>query len=783
MNQDTNEVLVMLQTWDGTELHAKKVWAALQQHIVHSAHLVLELTNMAVNESGRFHSLLLFNRCTYLKSQEENTSPLEPDECVAALFLSIFDWLCNPVYNILEQCRPESPSKPQSQAERNFGKLCWVFHCLLVHFPHKYTELRSHFAIASQHGNNQLNLLDLIRTVPGSLKDCDQLLPFITGKTLLTCFGCNRNGLFLIADCEQGVVKAEFPQMLQILQSINGCEQVLAEKQCAAIILGSIDDYDAAEIAHSTFGIPQSYWAIHSANLCGLPTFQEHWRRIQKVWEEHRETSCEVANKAVRDFYALTFVNDKKEDARLARLAKKGQSDPMQSQMLDHQVTEEDKETAKRSWLSRHNMREAGKSNKKGRNGGSDARAFKADIRMSAMKSAAFICAKSWNHGGEPLDFKLKAGMTLRSKFKLSGKPCKDTRLLAKAMSLGEGGAPTVMFIQNAFSDSFLEMDRKITNQTRFCKDDRSDGGSSSIAAFYHCDGCEKGKMGGDCEGVFLGPLMKVGLSNSVVSRKASNWEKLKMDMATELANSIIDLTNQILFEIRTQKNANDCSGEKEPKTPVDPTDLSDYNRKKRAKTVVKQLLSGNIDKVTSEEEAVIDSDFGYFPQQRVNCNICKVGPKTKYGIHQDSSWILNSTLTKPKFVKNNGGAALPTQTEMVVVTMVTGTGPCEARVSWHRQNTELLHVVTNDNCVHIQLAGVQDNGVFHQSDFVHKREAILAKANAPHGKQHSSRKIDTYRMTACPACDTSVYQEGIVDDGLHHARRKETPPWCDYQC
>ena len=84
---------------------------------------------------------------------------------------------------------------------------------------------------------------------------------------------------------------------------------------------------------------------------------------------------------------------------------------------------------------------------------------------------------------------------------------------------------------------------------------------------------------------------------------------------------------------------------------------------------------------------------------------------------------------------------------------------------------------------MHIQLAGVQDNGIMHQSDSVHKREAILAKANTPEGEQHSTRKIDTNQMMACPTRDESVYQEGIVEDGLHHNRRKETPPWCDYKC
>ena len=109
------------------------------------------------------------------KPREENIAPLAPDECVAALFLSVFDSLHNPVYDILKQWRPESWSKSQTEVARNVRKLCWVFHCLLVHFPQNYTELISHFAIASQNGNNQLNLLDLIKTVPGSLKCTTQV--------------------------------------------------------------------------------------------------------------------------------------------------------------------------------------------------------------------------------------------------------------------------------------------------------------------------------------------------------------------------------------------------------------------------------------------------------------------------------------------------------------------------------------------------------------------------------------------------------------------------------
>ena len=149
--------------------------------------------------------------------------------------------------------------------------------------------------------------------------------------------------------------------------------------------------------------------------------FQEHWRSAQKVWDVHSEASREVANKTIRDYYARIFLKNKKEDARIA---KKGLSDPMQSEM-------------QRLWLSRHNMREAGpmKSKKKGKTGNSDARVFRDNFRRSAMRSAAFICAKSLNHGGEPLDFKLKAGMTLRSEFKLPGKPSKGSRLLAKEMS------------------------------------------------------------------------------------------------------------------------------------------------------------------------------------------------------------------------------------------------------------------------------------------------------------------------------------------------------------
>ena len=83
------------------------------------------------------------------------------------------------------------------------------------------------------------------------------------------------------------------------------------------------------------------------------------------------------------------------------------------------------------------------------------------------------------------------------------------------------------------------------------------------------------------------------------------------------------------------------------------------------------------------ESKGVIDSDLRFFPQQKVNCNICKVGIKAKYRLHKDSSWILNSPLTDPKHINSNR-ATHPTKMEMLVVTMVTGTGPCEACVSWH---------------------------------------------------------------------------------------------------
>ena len=93
------------------------------------------------------------------------------------------------------------------------------------------------------------------------------------------------------------------------------------------------------------------------------------------------------------------------------------------------------------------------------------------------------------------------------------------------------------------------------------------------------------------------------------------------MDIATELANSIIDLTNQILFEMSLQKKENNFSEGLKPEIPVGQTHLSHVNRK-RAKFVATQLLSDNIDKGTSMVDAVTVSDFCCFPQQRVNCNI-----------------------------------------------------------------------------------------------------------------------------------------------------------------
>ena len=83
-----------------------------------------------------------------------------------------------------------------------------------------------------------------------------------------------------------------------------------------------------------------------------------------------------------------------------------------------------------------------------------------------------------------------------------------------------------------------------------------------------------------------------------------------------------------------------------------------------------------------------------------------------------------------------------------------------------------------------MQLAGVQDNGIEHQSDFVHKRDAILAKAisSDPSMDHHSTRKIDTFRMTVCPACDKEVYLDGIVLDSLDADKRIVSPPWKEYR-
>ena len=116
----------------------------------------------------------------------------------------------------------------------------------------------------------------------------------------------------------------------------------------------------------------------------------------------------------------------------------------------------------------------------------------------------------------------------------------------------------------------------------------------------------------------------------------------------------------------------------------------------------------------------------------------------------------------------------------MLVLTMITGSGGCEAEVIWHRDKKILLRVKTNHNCIHLQLAGVQDNGIFHQSNLVNKREAIVSKAQTG-PRLITDRKIDTFRMTACPTCDEQSYRDGIVRDTLCWKKRRTTAPWQVY--
>jgi hypothetical protein len=750
--------------WDGRDAEmAHHIWQEFSMSVTGTVSSLVDMKRIAEKESDKFLSLLQANECPYLLSLpatvcEENTS--KKAECMVALYLSLFDSFSDFIYSCMKPSLTSMKGVPRSIAGLDyFCRLSWTFHCLMVFLPTRFPNMRHRFLICDDPHAPTLNMLDSTAIIPGNITRCLQSLPFISLSIFLRCFSATNRGIFVESHDVMGVVETCFPPLHKIIHSISLCEELLQQKKTRAETNAIIDETDSITVCSKVFGIHDSFWLLQSQRLFSISLFQKHFPQIRMFTDSQEGMSHSIRSSRLRShFCSLLKANNQN----------LGQKEPP-PQDLDtdsffcQNITAEQRQLSKSEWLNERGLSTSQSKDSSPTKQKSSKASFSSNLRLRCLFIAAKNMQEKWNGDGQSIDIQLApmislSGLLLEDQENQSILP----KMEVKLYPLGDGDSPCVMHFINAFSPSFLHSDYKYSNESRYCKVTTSDGGSSSIASFFHCRKCQHEINNGD-ETELFGPLMRIGTNNSVVSIPASPWEKKKMDISTEICNLIIREANRILLETKSEISLRSTSKRK---------------RGFSSPAALKVLVGiSNLEEYIGDE-SLFDSSFNPFPLHYSNCNISKVGNKAKYGTHQDSSWILNSPKAKPKACSANS-SFLPTKDEMPVLTMVTGTGDCRARVSWHKDDKELLSIMTNSNCIHLQLCGVQDNGIFHQSDFLNKKESIISRMDYSQGI--TLRKIDTFRMTACPTCDQEVYREGIVADNLEQKRRRVCIPWDDY--
>ena len=767
-HENSNSLRTALLSWEETDKEqAVAIWTRFVGMVSNAASLMCTMVDHAINQPTKIASLLVLNGCNYLETSQLPSS----HECLEALFLMLFDFLESMIYKVCQELVDEK-LKQIKKGYPGFCRLSWIFHCHMLYAGNRYPNLRKpfllHMSLKEKRAENTpaptaaSNLLQLIPTLPGMLVSCVRVMPFENPRTFLRCFGANKFGIFLCKDELTGVREIPFPSIKSIVAILDLCEKHLIsksdERANGSDIQVLITTKDATAISNEIAGIHACYWYLDSSNLCSVAGYKKIGKSLEEEWDAHLADPGKRPGLTIMKLYhEMKFVKGKKEQKACKQME-------YGTDFLDKLTSRAERVNAIADWFADHHLPPKRRKVEMTRKTCIESH-FANNLRMRAIALATRSMVDFWNEDGRPIDVQLGS---IPNEICESPRHTAHAKLSVSLHELGKGDAPCVVYFENAFSARFIKKDRETTNVTPYCEDTKSDGGSSSIASFFHCKHCLELRTDVTSANL-LGPLMRVGAHNSVSSSLASTWEKWKMELASKITNSILDLANDMLVEawnIWNKEKAGESLHSAEKFVNITGRTLTKAARQ-------------SLDYLGNVQNFLVDDDFKPFPRQAINCNISKVGNKAKYGRHQDSSSILNSDSTYPVPCKANCGL-LPTREDMLVLTMVTGIGACQARVTWERRGNKLLTLETSNNCIHLQLAGVQGNGIYHASDLINKREAMLTKGM----KEESclvARKIDTYRMTLCPACDKDMYRWRIKGDNLDSRRRIVSPAWNDY--
>jgi len=786
---DASAFHTKLLSWDGVDgVAASVIWSTLKSSVDCAASMVNSCLELDTSNPEKMKKLVLHNEPGLASLCTTDPTNGVPADRLGSLSLSIalFDLVVQPNLPVLGAvlCQQQWWTKFKDGKQKigkqkilllkeKISRLVWQCNTLLLFFPERFPNLiaaRESHAILLASSRNKQAARDL-RPLGPMMAERFKVLPVENHAALLNLFCYNNRG-FHYDRCLQR--DSRFPSTITIFEVLDAVEKHYE------LLLPNIDGgwekrhtigLDVAQsICHEVHGVEPLFWAhCNNKKSKSLSLYRRHRQSVLDFHNNLKEGNMQERRKAALE-YLHSLESSSHDD-----IPEEGE--PSGDEMSTLDVLDEDIQAwdvAQEKQLGDlFSSLTVGVVPKKGVVGGVGAKGgsrkkknkkaavinFPASVKMDAARAAALFLCERFNNSGMPLDRQLASGKLL---WKRAGGPEngvweKHDKLQMVVQPLGDGGAPCIFHISNAFSPEFLARDWVEIDKTPMCTDTNSGGGTSLVGVFFCCRNCPDGAA-------FMGPLFKVG-QNSVASVPAPEWMRLKQDMATELVSLFIDATNQILAGIRNRQSHPETNVAPAAPEPVSTEPSPPLSQEDVEGLVGKLLQSFPVDEIEKD-------DIQDLPPQRCNTNCDKGGRKAVFSSHQDSSFILNSTNSNSVQCAANGDR-LPLREEMPVITFVTTLGDCDAKLIWHRKGHQLASVVTTSNTVHGQLAGVQWHDVEHKSELVGK-----AGHAAPNSNQLPIRYISTYRMTACPRCDGG-YPEGIRLDGLGVTKRDKV--WRKY--
>ena len=691
-----NAPVLTFEKWDQSESDAVALWSTMVGHFKGAAKVYADTLQYGSKNPKKFAQFLKFVSPTarIILESHNKKKKIKTQHVLNAYATAVFAEIqpdlmrargcyINGALNMAES-QQNIPS-----TNRAIRECLALLHILL--FTYQSSGMFDNFIHAIRVFNNQQFVKEFCIPPPNFFqveRGFPFQLPFDLWRTFLCVFGISNRGNYC---SETGVEdQISIPKMLEAMQAIDCFFQ--DKNDTIYNTQPTMTKEEAMVISKDVYGLPELFWRIE--NKLGVLRYFNVVKQIgvDNVMKLPSDLTAEQFLKQFKDGLEDTVV--------------------LTGQFSDDGIPEGEVPVCTGYSLSASTKKVKDKKTFD----------FKRSPRLACIREATQKVLAGWNRDGRPLDEQLETGVAIREKFCLeNNNPDARSKMKAKLIPLGQGDAPCVVHFAHALSPEFNDLDVTITDDIALVMDTHGDANTSSVGSFFNCKLCATNNN------EFMGPHMKLGAKNSLVSKPASEYQQMKNAFASQIVNTILDAANLLMhkaFKLPEQP----CLGSVNLGSLDATNDKSEVNWAARAEQVKKlqpplttsldaKQLDASVAKLKSNKYNTAElTGIRYFPRQVINADIVKVGPQPTYSYHQDAGHTL---VSPPSDLRNctANGDVLPVQGDFPVITFITGTGRVRSKVEWsYDKKITLAHIFTELGSVHLQLCGANDRRIVHQS-------------------------------------------------------------------